>query len=75
VALAEVEGPEAALRIVEGIDLDGYYLSHAIRADLLRRLDRVSEAAAAYEAAIARSENAAEREFLGERLRTISDSQ
>jgi RNA polymerase sigma-70 factor (ECF subfamily) len=75
VALAEVEGPEAALRIVEGLDLDGYYLSHAIRADLLRRLGRVSEAAAAYEAAIARSENAAEREFLVERLRTISDGQ
>jgi len=75
VALAEVEGPEAALRIVEGLDLDGYYLSHAIRADLLRRLGRVSDAAAAYEAAIARSENAAEREFLADRLRTISDGQ
>jgi RNA polymerase sigma-70 factor (ECF subfamily) len=75
VALAEVEGPDAALRIVEGLDLDGYYLSHAIRADLLRRLGRGPEAAAAYEAAIARSENAAEREFLGARLRTITDGQ
>jgi RNA polymerase sigma-70 factor, ECF subfamily len=72
VALAEVEGPAAALRVVEGLDLDGYYLLHAIRADLLRRLGRVSEAAEAYEAAIARSENAAERAFLQERLGTIN---
>jgi RNA polymerase sigma-70 factor (ECF subfamily) len=73
VALAEVEGPAAALPIVEGLDLDGYYLFHAIRADLLRRLGRVTEAAAAYEAAIARSANAAEREFLQERLETMND--
>src|SRR5262249_8576281 len=37
VAVAEVEGPEAALALVEGLDLDGYRLYHAIRADLLRR--------------------------------------
>jgi RNA polymerase sigma-70 factor (ECF subfamily) len=73
VALAEVEGPAAALPVVEGLDLDGYYLFHAIRADLLRRLGRVTEAAAAYEAAIARSANAAEREFLQERLETMND--
>jgi RNA polymerase sigma-70 factor, ECF subfamily len=75
VALAEVEGPAAALRIVEGLDLDGYYLLHAIRADLLRRLGRVSEAEAAYEAAIARSGNAAEREFLRKCLKAINDGQ
>jgi RNA polymerase sigma-70 factor (ECF subfamily) len=64
VAVAEVEGPDAALTLVEGIDLDGYHLFHAIRGDLLRRVGRNEEAAQAYEAAIARTENAAERDFL-----------
>jgi RNA polymerase sigma-70 factor, ECF subfamily len=67
VAVAEVAGPRAALALVDTLDLDGYYLSHAIRADLLRRLGRDAEAAAAYAAAIARTENAAEREFLERR--------
>ncbi len=64
VAVAEVEGPEAALALVDGLGLGDYYLFHAIRADLLRRLGRDREAALAYEAAIARARNAAEREFL-----------
>jgi RNA polymerase sigma-70 factor (ECF subfamily) len=71
VALAEVRGPEAALAVVDGLGLDGYYLFHAIRADLLRRLGRLDEAARAYGAASERCENVAEREFLrrcGERL-------
>jgi RNA polymerase sigma-70 factor, ECF subfamily len=64
VAVAEVDGPEAALALVEGLDLDRSHVLHAVRADLLRRLGRNAEAAAAYEAAIARTENAAERRFL-----------
>jgi RNA polymerase sigma-70 factor, ECF subfamily len=64
VAVAEVEGPDAALTLVEGLDIGGYHLFHAIRADLLRRLGRSSEAALAYDAAIVRTENAAERDFL-----------
>jgi len=64
VAVAEVEGPDAALTLVEGLDLDGYHLFHAIRADLLRRLGRNDDAAQAYEAAVARTANAAERDFL-----------
>jgi RNA polymerase sigma-70 factor (ECF subfamily) len=69
VAVGEVEGPEAALTIVDALDaprhhLDRYHLFHAIRADLLRRAGRAAEAAAAYDAAIACSENTAEREFL-----------
>jgi RNA polymerase sigma-70 factor, ECF subfamily len=64
VAVAEVEGPKAALTLVDGLDLGSYYLFHAIRADLLRRLGRHAEAALAYEQAIARTENATEREFL-----------
>jgi RNA polymerase sigma-70 factor (ECF subfamily) len=67
VAVGELEGPAAALAIVEGLELDGYYLLHAVRADLLRRLGRDAEARAAYEAAIARTENAAERAFLERR--------
>ncbi|GAA2215402.1 hypothetical protein GCM10009850_108700 [Nonomuraea monospora] len=68
VAVAEVEGPEAALRVVEGIEAREYHLFHAVRAELLRRLGRQEEAGAAYEAAIARSGNEAEREFLRGRL-------
>jgi len=64
VAVAEVEGPEAALRIVDELALEGYYLFHAIRADLLRRLGRHREAALAYDAAIGNTKNAAEHDFL-----------
>ena len=77
VAVAEVDGPAAALAIVDGLDpsasstssnLGGYYLFHAIRADLLRRLGRNAEAAAAYEAALALTRNAAEHAHLAARL-------
>jgi RNA polymerase sigma-70 factor (ECF subfamily) len=64
VAVAEVEGPDAALTLVDGLDLAGHHLFHAIRADLLQRLGRNAEAALAYDAAIARTENTAERDFL-----------
>jgi RNA polymerase sigma-70 factor (ECF subfamily) len=71
VAVAEVDGPHAALTIVESLDLDRYYLFHAIRGHLLGRLGRHREAASAYDAAIARSENAVEREFLRARRASI----
>ncbi len=64
VAVAEVHGPDAALAIVDGLDLGGYHLYHTIRADLLRRAGRPAEAAPEYEAAIACTGNAAERDFL-----------
>jgi RNA polymerase sigma-70 factor (ECF subfamily) len=66
VAVAELDGPDVALALVDrlGSDLDGYHLHHAIRADLLRRLGRDAEAAQAYDAAIALTGNAAERELL-----------
>jgi RNA polymerase sigma-70 factor, ECF subfamily len=64
VALAEVEGPADALAAIAELDLDRYHLFHAIRADLLRRSGRSREALAAYDAAIACAENAAERTFL-----------
>jgi RNA polymerase sigma-70 factor (ECF subfamily) len=67
VALAQVEGPAAALDALDELDLDGYHLFHATRADLLRRLDRPAEAAAAYERAIGLTANEAERRFLARR--------
>jgi RNA polymerase sigma-70 factor (ECF subfamily) len=76
VAVAEVEGPAAALQIVDGLrgpDLESCYLFHAIRADLLRRVGRPTEAARAYEAAIQRATNAREREFPRSRLEAVSD--
>ena len=64
VAVAEADGPAAALAEVDALDLDGYHLYHATRADLLRRLGRRAAAAAAYDKAIALAGNAAERSFL-----------
>jgi RNA polymerase sigma-70 factor, ECF subfamily len=64
VAVAEVDGPAAALALVDGLDLDGYYPFHATRADLLRRLGRTEEAIAAYERAAALAPTEREREFL-----------
>jgi RNA polymerase sigma-70 factor, ECF subfamily len=70
VAIAEVDGAEAALVLVDALALDDYYLFHAIRADLLRRLGR--DADAAYARAIARTDNARERAYL-ERRRSERD--
>ena len=64
VALAEVEGPASALTVIDRLSLDRSHMFHAIRADLLRRLGRNRDAATAYDEAIARAENAREREFL-----------
>jgi RNA polymerase sigma-70 factor (ECF subfamily) len=64
VAVAEVDGPAAGLALVDSLDLAHTHLFHAVRADLLRRLGRFDEAAAAYDRAIARSDNDAERSFL-----------
>jgi len=71
VAVAEVEGPDAALTLLDGLELDRYHLFHAIRADLLRRLGRNADAEMAYEEAIAGAENAAEREFLRRRRQRL----
>ena len=67
VVVAELEGPGAALDVVEGLELRDYYLFHAIRADLLRRLGRSDEAVAAYDVAISLTGNSAERNFLERR--------
>ena len=72
VAVAEVDGPQAALTLVDDLDLDGYHLFHAIRADLLRRLGRHTEAVTAYDAAIVRTGNASERAFLQHRRQALT---
>jgi RNA polymerase sigma-70 factor, ECF subfamily len=64
VAVAQVKGPAAALELVDELGLDDYHLYHATRADLLRRLGRAADAAAAYDAAIELAANGAERSFL-----------
>jgi RNA polymerase sigma-70 factor (ECF subfamily) len=77
VAIAETEGPERALALVDDLDLGNYHLFHAVRADLLRRAGRHQEATLAYEAAIARTGNAAERDLLQRRrdeIRRATDS-
>ena len=59
VAVAEVDGPEAALRIVDALALDDYQYLHSTRADLLRRLGRSDEARAAYQRALELARNGA----------------
>ncbi len=67
VAVAEVHGPALALAALEDLELPGYHLLPAVRADLLVRLGRVDEAASAYEAALELVGNDAERAFLQQR--------
>ncbi len=73
VAVAEVDGPAAALELVEALELPRFPLFHAIHADLLARVDRPEEAARAYTAAIDLTHNAAERALL-ERKRASTSS-
>jgi RNA polymerase sigma-70 factor (ECF subfamily) len=64
IAIGEVYGAAAALALVDELELDSYHPFHAARADLLRRLGRTSEAAAAYQRAAAMAPTDAERDFL-----------
>jgi len=72
VAVAMVEGPQAALSLIDSLaaagDLDGYHLLHAARADLLRRSGAPAEAAESYARALALATNGSERRFLERRL-------
>ena len=67
-AMAEAGEVEAALALVERLELDSYHYLHATRAELLRRLDRIDEARAAYERALGLVHVDAERRFLERRL-------
>ena len=68
VAIAEAEGPAAALALVDGLDLPGYQYWHSTRAELLRRLGRADEARAAYREALALARTVPERRFLERRI-------
>jgi RNA polymerase sigma-70 factor, ECF subfamily len=72
VAVAEVHGAQRALDIVDGLALPNYLPFHAVRAELLRRAGKAPEAARAYQAALALSGNAREREFLEQRLQEVA---
>ena len=67
VAVAELDGPDVALSIVDSLDLEGYHAWHATRADLLRRLGRSAEARSEYDTAIAATHNSAETAYLTRR--------
>lgn len=71
IAVAEADGPHAGIALLDASAADGtfakFHLFHAARADLLRRLGRTAEAAAAYDTAIALSANDAERNYLARR--------
>jgi RNA polymerase sigma-70 factor, ECF subfamily len=67
-AIGEAGDPEAALGLVDGLDLDGYRYLHSTRGELLRRLDRVEEARAAYARALELTSADPERRFLERRL-------
>jgi RNA polymerase sigma-70 factor (ECF subfamily) len=69
IAIGEVEGPQRALELVEGLPLERYHLWHATRANLLDRVGRDHEARAAYAAAAALAPGDAEREFLEAKAR------
>ncbi len=71
VAVAEVAGPEAGLRLLDGLPLDGYRYWHATRADLLRRLGRTDDARGAYERALALTADPVDRRFLQRRLAEV----
>jgi RNA polymerase sigma-70 factor (ECF subfamily) len=71
VAVAEVEGPETALRIIDALGLDDYQYLHSTRADLLRRLGRTDEARTAYERALELARSERERRFIESRIEEL----
>ena len=75
VAIAMCEGPEAGLRLIEGLmardEMATYHLAHSARADLCRRLGRTTEARSSYQKALTLTQQEPERRFLEERLRHL----
>lgn len=74
VAIAEARGPASGLAILDELEADEYYLFHAVRADLLRRLGQSDEAVAACDRAIARCGNGVERAFLQRQRSMAADA-
>jgi RNA polymerase sigma-70 factor, ECF subfamily len=71
VAVAESDGPEAGLELIDGLDLDDYRYLHSTRGELLRRLGRTAEARDAFSRALALVDDGAERRLLERRLREL----
>jgi RNA polymerase sigma-70 factor (ECF subfamily) len=71
VAVAESDGPEAGLEIIDGLDLDDYRYLHSTRGELLRRLGRTAEARDAFSRALALVDDEAERRLLERRLQEL----
>jgi len=74
IAVAELEGPQAALALLDRPELDDYRYYHSTRADLLRRLGRDEEARAAYARALELTQPGPEQRFLERRLADVSES-
>jgi RNA polymerase sigma-70 factor (ECF subfamily) len=74
VAVAEADGPEAGLRIVDALALEDYRYLHATRGELLRRLDRIPEARDAYRRALRLTNDDADRRLLQRRLAQLDDA-
>jgi RNA polymerase sigma-70 factor, ECF subfamily len=74
VAVAEADGPEAGLEIIDGLDLDDYRYLHSTRGELLRRLGRTTEARDAFSRALALVDDEAERRLLERRLAELGAS-
>lgn len=72
IAVAETQGPQAGLRIVDGLGLHDYRYLHSTRAELLRRLGRTEQARQAYRRARDLTEDGAERRFLERRLTELA---
>ena len=75
VAVAEADGPEAGLRIVDGLELGEYHYLHATRGELLRRLGQTGEARAAYDRALELVHDDAERRLIERRLADIASEE
>jgi RNA polymerase sigma-70 factor (ECF subfamily) len=71
IAVAEADGPAAGFALLERLDLDGYQYFHSTRAELLRRLDRLDEARAAFERALELATTEPERRFLRGRIEEL----
>jgi RNA polymerase sigma-70 factor, ECF subfamily len=74
IGVAELEGPQAALALLDRLELDDYCYYHSTRADLLRRLGRDDEARAAYARALELTQPGPEQRFLESRLADLSES-
>jgi RNA polymerase sigma-70 factor (ECF subfamily) len=71
IAIAEVDGPESALELVDALSLDDYQYLHSTRAELLRRLGRIDDARIAYERALELATAEPERRFLEQRIEEL----